>query len=322
MQFERPAGAATLARLTMFGNDYLRGTNAITVTEAMTIAGQSIIEGTSSHTNTFNIAAGATLHVNQTGGLSFRTLNNHGSIELAGGKCFVMINDAVFDNKPTGTYMVTTGQMGGCLPGATGGRQFNNQGRMVKEGPGQFGFLGRIDVTNTGTLEVNAGTATVAGAFVQKAGETRLRDGSALSRALLYPGDFIFDGGALRGTGTIALHLPNTLRNNGAVVDPIGVLTISDGNYSQAISGTLQFDIGGLIPNTQHDVLNVSGNASLNGSLILSPTHGFRPASGDAFNVMSYGSRNGEFASIEHGLGLAFGRSTRQVVLQSPIVPP
>ncbi len=69
----------------------------------------------------------------------------------------------------------------------------------------------------------------------------------------------------------------------------------------------MQIDLGGLTPDTGYDVLSVSGQAALNGRLILSATNGFLPASGDVFNVMTYGSHSGEFATVDHGTGLAFG---------------
>jgi len=97
------------------------------------------------------------------------------------------------------------------------------------------------------------------------------------------------------------------VNNSGALFDPIGSLAIHNGNYTQSVSGTLQIDIGGLTANTQHDVFGVAGSASLNGRLILRPSNGFLPASGDVFRVMTYASHSGEFAQVERGLGLAFG---------------
>ncbi len=89
LAFERPNGAATLAHLNLGSNSWLRGTNDITVTGVMTIAGHAIVEGTSSNTNTLNLAPGATLLINvNPAASSFRTLNNYGSIVLAAGQCF------------------------------------------------------------------------------------------------------------------------------------------------------------------------------------------------------------------------------------------
>ena len=180
LQFERPTGPVTLSNLNLGSNTFLRGTNDITVTGAMTIAGQAIVEGTSSNTNTLNIAPGATLRIDQSGGLRFRTLNNYGSVVLTAGQCFNVSNDAVFNNQATGTFGVTAGQMGACLPGATPGAQFNNQGHFVKEGVSAFSFYGGLNINNSGPFELSGGTTTVAGAFEQTAGETLLRNASTL----------------------------------------------------------------------------------------------------------------------------------------------
>lgn len=307
LYLDTATGAVSLPVIQMGGSTRLGGSNAITVTEIMTLS-NSLVEGTSSNTNTLNIAPGATLLINQSGGLSSRTLNNYGSIVQEAGQYLWMINDAVFNNRPTGVYTVSSGGMGWGVPWSVIGKQFNNQGRMVKEGIGEFGIWGTIAVSNSGTLDVVGGTLLIDGDFVQSAGETRLRNGSVLGRGGGSAGDLIFNGGALRGLGALNFwHNLDVVQNNGAVVDPIGRLAINNGGYRQGASGVLQIDIGGLTPETEHDALDVGGNAALDGRLILSPTNGFRPAAGDVFNVMTYGSRSGEFATVDHGLGLAFG---------------
>lgn len=163
-------------------------------------------------------------------------------------------------------------------------------------------------VSNSGTLDVVDGTLLVDGDFVQSAGETRLRNGSVLGRRPGWSGDLVFNGGALRGLGALDFGTnPGVVQNNGAVVDPIGRLTINNGGYRQGASGTLQIDVGGLTPETEHDVLNVGGSAAFAGRLSLAAANGFAPAAGDVFNVITCGSCSGEFAAIDHGLGLAFG---------------
>lgn len=58
-------------------------------------------------------------------------------------------------------------------------------------------------------------------------------------------------------------------------------------------------------PGSQHDQLVVNGPVTLDGALQVSFTNGFAAGSGDFFNVLSYGSRAGGFASSSAGaLGL------------------
>lgn len=309
LHLDTPGGAATLPQVNMGNNTRLRGANDITVTGVLTMSEWgAVVEGSSSNTNTLNIAPGATLRLEQSGGLSFRTLNNHGSFVQATGQSFIMINDAIFNNGPTGVYTVASGGMGWGLPWTAIGKAFNNQGRMVKEGSGEFRVWGTIAVSNSGTLDVVGGALLVDGAFVQTAGETWLRNGSILGRSGGSGGDLVFDGGALRGLGALNFWAnQGVVQNNGAVVDPIGRLAINNGGYRQGAGGALQMDIGGLAPETEYDVLDVGGNAALAGRLILSPTNGFLPAAGDLFNIVTCGSCSGEFATVDHGLGLAFG---------------
>src|SRR4029450_12889147 len=100
--------------------------------------------------------------------------------------------------------------------------------------------------TYTGDTNVNTGTLQV--------------DGSIASA-----NTFVNLGGALAGIGTIG----GNLFNSGVVSpgDSPGTLTVK-GNYIQNATGTLRIEIGGLaLP--QHDLLRVTGNATLNGALQL-----------------------------------------------------
>jgi hypothetical protein len=60
----------------------------------------------------------------------------------------------------------------------------------------------------------------------------------------------------------------------------------------------LKIDISGYSAGSEHDRLNVSGNASLSGMLNVKLVNGFTPAIGDSFLVLTYGSRTGSFSSI------------------------
>ena len=64
-----------------------------------------------------------------------------------------------------------------------------------------------------------------------------------------------------------------------------GTLSIT-GNYVQGADGTLSVELGGTVPGTLYDVLNVSGNATLGGKLQVSLTGGFVPTTDYAFGVV------------------------------------
>jgi hypothetical protein len=57
-------------------------------------------------------------------------------------------------------------------------------------------------------------------------------------------------------------------------------------------------DIGGLIPGSGFGRLEVNGQATLAGALNVTLINSFSPGFGDAFFVLSYNSRSGNFASI------------------------
>ena len=72
----------------------------------------------------------------------------------------------------------------------------------------------------------------------------------------------------------------------------------------------LLVEIGGLTPNQEHDQVNISNRAVLDGILNITLIDGFSPSLGDTFEIMTFGTRIGEFdtvAGTELSNGLYFG---------------
>jgi hypothetical protein len=111
---------------------------------------------------------------------------------------------------------------------------------------------------------------------------------------------FIFTGGKVVGTGTLKGSVINYARF--APGDIHGVLVI-DGNYDQGPSGALEIEIGGREPGSTHDRLRVTGSTSLDGLLAVYRAADFEPAENDAFLILQYPSRQGEFSRV---IGLSF----------------
>ena len=82
-----------------------------------------------------------------------------------------------------------------------------------------------------------------------------------------------------------------------------GIVAIGS-NYTQSAAGRLNLQLGGLLPGSQFDKLDIVGGATLGGTLSLSLINGFSPSLGDSFQVLTFGSRTGQFATIN---GLAIG---------------
>ncbi|MBU6413402.1 MAG: hypothetical protein KGS45_07995 [Planctomycetes bacterium] len=78
-----------------------------------------------------------------------------------------------------------------------------------------------------------------------------------------------------------------------------------EGNFTQAApDGELQIELAGTTSETQHDVLAVTGNVSLGGTLRLILLDGFLPAPEDVFTVITAASVSGDFANVIVPTGL------------------
>ncbi len=99
-----------------------------------------------------------------------------------------------------------------------------------------------------------------------------------------------------------------------------GTLALS-GVYSQSPAGRLRVELSGPTPGTEHDQLNIGGEAALGGDLTVDTT-GFVPAAGQTFTIMTYASRTGVFNSLTQvpsstcGEGLTIVYNPTSVVLE------
>ncbi len=188
---------------------------------------------------------------------------------------------------------------------------FDNQGEMSATGSGGMQIDGNF--TTSGSVDVAAGSSvTRIGDYTQTDGSTTV-DGTLSATGLID-----IQGGILAGTGTIQDEV-----SNAGSVEPgasAGVLTI-DADYTQAASGQVAIEIGGLTAGSEHDRLDITGNATLDGTLKLDITDEFDPMVGDTFVVMTFASRTGTFASIDApclpaGTVLQVSISDTQVIVQ------
>ena len=156
-------------------------------------------------------------------------------------------------------------------------------GKVINQSSGVFNsqanglFTESFD--NYGTFNVLSGMLQ-AGSLYQYAGTTNLNGGNLAFNGIT------LNGGTLMGSGVITGSVTNYY---GVVAPghPLGALTIV-GNYSQYPAGTLRIDLGGTTAGVNYDVLNVNGQAILNGTLIVSQTNGFLAMAGDSFRVANY----------------------------------
>src|SRR5262249_39645009 len=100
------------------------------------------------------------------------------------------------------------------------------------------------------------------------------------------------------GTGTVYANVLNNAEVDVGQPGSPGVLTIV-GDYTQTAGGVLVVEIVGPIAGTDFDQFAVTGLAALDGTLTVNLTGGFVPSSGDSFQVLTFGSGTGVFATID-----------------------
>jgi len=190
-----------------------------------------------------------------------------GSIE-GDGNVFLGANTLRVGSNNLSTEFSGEIQDGGQIPG-TGGS-------LTKIGTGTLSLTGAN--TYTGNTNINRGVLQV--------------DGSINSNTSV-------SGSTLAGTGTINGNVTNDFGrvSPGALGVP-GVLTVVH-NYTQAQYAHLMIQIAGATTG-QFSVLNVLGNANLNGFLDPVLLNGFVPTIGQTFTFLDYASLTGGFSHIKH----------------------
>jgi hypothetical protein len=216
--------------------------------------------------------------------VSARTLRMQGASTWTGTGMLRLGLGAVVDNQ--GTWDVQTDS---SIVSLTGGGSVTNGGTLRKSA-GAATHSVQLPFTNTGTVEAQSGTLSFSAGYTQTAGSSLTNGGTLSSTA-----PFQIQGGTFGGRGTFVGGVNSTAGTAVPGLSP-GIATVS-GGYQQGASGGFSVELGGLNPGTQHDRLDVTGTASLGGSLAASFIGGFVPSLGDAFTILTAGTRSGTFAT-------------------------
>jgi hypothetical protein len=134
--------------------------------------------------------------------------------------------------------------------------------------------------------------------------------------SLTSTGPVEIQGGTLKGSGTI-----NTNVLNGGTMRPgtsPGLLNVN-GDYTQTADGQLEIEIAGTVPGTEYDQLNISGHATIDGTLNINLVDGFTPQHGQTFQALAAGSSSGSFATTNVA-GLGEGISMGPVFTEEGLV--
>ncbi len=244
------------------------------------------------------------------------TIQGSGQIGIApSGNAFTLVNNGTINANQTvalslGPGKGITNNSTGIIEATAGGTldqtgTFTNNGTVQATGGSTYNVTGvGISFTNASTVVVGPNStfnAAVLGSgaqspYVQTAGLTELTDPTSVleddSQSIN------INGGTLEGVGTIkaGLQIAGALQ----VGDAPGVLAVT-GTYSQTAAGSLDMEIGGADPGaTGFSQLNVTGVASLDGTLDLSLVHGFIPANGETFEILTSGGLGGtQFSALD-----------------------
>jgi T5SS/PEP-CTERM-associated repeat protein len=163
---------------------------------------------------------------------------------------------------------------------------------------------GTLEVGNGGVLELHNGASFTAGAAAVAFSGKVIGNNSTFS----------IPEGALFNDGTVQIG------------QSPGTFTI-DGGYQQGANGVLEIEIAGDVPGIDYDVLSVTGDAILDGTLQLVFLDAFIPGTQDVFTFLNVGGNlTGRFSAVRTvGLPDAFalglqsdGRSLALVITAVP----
>jgi autotransporter-associated beta strand protein len=253
------------------------------------------------------------------------TFTNRGNLTIAAGCTFRTLTLTSFSSTTLteGTYVV-----GGTL-------QFNNAdirtnaASLVLDGPSAR-IVNQADAdalahftTNTvgGSFLIQIGrNFTTPGAF-SNAGNVVVGAGTVFTTSRAYNqmsgGRTILNGGTLAATNTVVIQPGSTLSGSGIIQASVvnagqidvggpgtaGRLAIP-GDFTQLDTGVLSMELGGLVPGSSYDQLDIGGTALLGGTLNIALLDDFFVHEVDSFQVLKYGARSGDFAQI-NGLDLS-----------------
>lgn len=193
-----------------------------------------------------------------------------------------------------GTLVILSGATVSAADGRVGSNFVPGDGTVTVTGAGS-----RLDLAtflDVGT--VSAGRLNVGVGSVVQAGNSIHAGGSGTGTITLANGTLdaptieIREGGCLEGEGSVLGNVINTAGkvSPGDSSDPYGEFDVDGDLEFTPESKPAEFDAAGPAPSDDRDKINVSGNARLDGTLVLNLRDGYVPAPGDTLHLIDYGS--------------------------------
>lgn len=224
---------------------------------------------------------------------------NHGELRLRGDGGFagnLMLQDTL-TNAPDGIMRFENE-----IVVRFAGSQLVNEGRLEKTSAKRTQVV--VDVVNRGVIEVDEGRLELNLGLETDGGRYHVSSGAELNA------DLELDSASrLSGSGMVIGDV-----TNGGLVAPgetgvadIGELTIS-GRYTQTAGGTLEIGAGSATAN-EFDLLTITGNAALDGTVSMQFQSATEPNAGESFRPIAFASVSGDFSravadGLQSGLGI------------------
>jgi hypothetical protein len=254
----------------------------------VTLAAGSLINVGPGFNGNYTLADGASVSgagIVQVGGF-FTQMNVTGSASVSN---LILTNDTITITAPGALEVQTFTQTGGTLTGS-GTLTIDNQwtwtgGTMS----GGTGGTGTTVLNGTATLGNGPFGTTLSGRTVNNFGTATLPNGDLIS----FQSNAVWNNEA---GGVLELGEGSSLGN----------FFGSSGSFTNA--GEVIVHIGGTSA-SQFGQIQLSGTATLGGTLTVVLDNGFTPVAGNSFRIVSAGSRSGTFATVNFpdlGPGLAF----------------
>ena len=283
-----------------------------TINAALVNQGLLVFRGVNNNLGgSFGNQAGATLRVLGANNFGQAILNvangftNSGVIELTS---VVEVQNATL-NVNSGSLVNAAGGQINVLAGTGGPRtlgvQLDNRGTVTIN---QALTLdqGSADHLNNGTITLSGGDFTVSQSFITPSFTTTGTIDIPSGRTFTVSGGTFVNvtPGIIQGFGTLDIRF--TSFTNAGNVNPgasPGILKVG-GDFPQTATGHLNIEIGGRTAGADYDQLNMTGHATLGGTLEVRLINGFRPSGGDRFEILRY---NSQAAFFDHIIGLNLG---------------
>jgi fibronectin-binding autotransporter adhesin len=315
---------------TVGGKIGFAGANIVTDAANITLDGTgefvNTTNGSNGLANLATIASGGSLTLNSKANFTtVGNLTNNGTLTIYPGSTLTITGTLTNFNSSTDTLTKGTYQLGGTLEftganivtnaanltigggsakilngTANGLANFaNNTGSLSVIEDGKF-TTGSTAFTNSGKVTVSAGSSLTVGggnSYTQSAGTTTIDGTLTGSNGINVTGGTILGAGNLNSSVTVGGSgtAPTISAGDSGKA---GLLAIT-GNYTQLSTATMNSFIGGTTVGTQYSQLQVSGTASLAGTLTVTLASGFTPTVGSTFTVLTASSVSGTFSDSE-----------------------